>query len=73
MTIKTSDYNFLCEFYEKIKKSQKYQAEVERLRLLLDNLTADREKQNAKTRAFIAEKRKTNKNYARSRVAKHGH
>lgn len=67
MTIKKSGFEFLCRLYEKIKKSQEYRAEAERLHRLIDELLADKEKQNAKTRAFIAEKRKIDKNYARSK------
>ena len=67
MHISIDDLNFLIELENKMGKEQNWSKDVIRLWELNDKLLRQREKGNEKTRNAIAERRKMDKNYARSK------
>ena len=67
MHISIDDLNFLITLENKLGKEQNWSEDVIRLWELNDKLLRQREKDNERIRKVIAERRKTDKNYARSK------
>lgn len=67
MYINNKDLEFLIELENELGCDENWSDRVKKLWELNERLIKQREANNKKTREAIAEKRKTNKNYARSK------
>ena len=70
MHITVNDLDFLIKLENRLGSFEDWSPDVERLWQLNEKLLRQREKENAKTAAIIAEKRKTDKTYCRSKKEK---
>lgn len=66
MYISNKDLEFLIELENELGCSESWSDRVKQLWSLNEKLIKQREKQQKKTREYIAERRKTDKNYART-------
>lgn len=69
MYINNKDLGFLIELENELGCDERWSKRVKQLRRLNEKLIKQRENGNKKAREAIAEKRKTDKNYARSKKA----
>lgn len=67
MYINNKDLEFLIQLENELGEKENWSSRVEQLWRLNEKLINQRETNNKKTRESIAEKRKTDKNYARSK------
>lgn len=67
MYISVSDLEFLIHLENRLGASESWSADVERLWQLNDKLVRQRESMNEKTRRVVAERRKSDKTYGRSK------
>lgn len=67
MYINNKDLEFLIELENELGCDESWSNRVKKLWKLNEKLIKQREENNKKTRKIIAEKRKTDKNYARSK------
>lgn len=70
MYITIKELEFLIRLEDKLDNIESCSPDVEKLRQLNEKLLKQRDKYNAKTAAIIAEKRKTDKTYCRSKKEK---
>lgn len=67
MYINNDDLEFLIELENELGCKEDWSDTVSRLWRLNEKLIKQRKEENKRAREFIAEKRKTDKNYARSK------
>lgn len=70
MYINNKDLDFLIELENELGQAENWSNRVKKLWELNAKLIKQREEGNKKTRESIAEKRKTDKNYARGKTTK---
>ena len=68
MYISNKDLEFLIELENELGCDESWSDRVSKLWTLNQKLIEQKEKSNKKVRETVAEKRKTNKNYARKKV-----